>query len=253
MIVFIVFLLTAMGVYIQPSSQDDLRMELDNPVSAMQVLSLDSENHENSGPYNRTQSLFNVEPRFFSKGVSWNFIHYPSLPLVLQPQENKNASDFGLGNLEYRGYLTPSHTATWPWGVGAAFRVPTGASTIFPENKFAAGIAVAVVYQKSIMTLGGEGVQLWSDNVNETRVRPIVKVRPGKKTTIGFLDTITVNWNAEEDQRWTIPTGIEVSQLFRSYEDMPVNVSLGAFGNVVRPEHTSDWYWRISVDLVMSK
>ncbi|WP_413586757.1 hypothetical protein [Bdellovibrio sp. HCB274] len=253
MIVFILLILTTLGASIQPTNGEDLRKEIANPTAAIQLLSFDFASHQNSGPYNRSEDVLDTHPRYFTKGENWNLVHHFDIPLVLKPDDVDNNDHFGLGNAAYRMYVSPSKYKDWAWGMGPAIRASTGATEIFNNNSTAAGIAVSVVYQPVIFSMGGELVQLWSDRVNETRVHPIVETHLGAKTTLGFLDTITVDWRAPEGQRFTVPMGMEIRQLFRSELDTPVSVSFGVFGDTTRPDNTSDWHWRLRLNIVNSK
>ncbi|MBO9667262.1 MAG: hypothetical protein J7501_10670, partial [Bdellovibrio sp.] len=194
-----------------------------------------------------------ASPRYFTKGDNWNLIHTFDVPLVYAPDTVENKSHFGLGNMGYRMYVSPASKGDWAWGLGPAIRASTGSSEIFEDNTTAVGVAMSVVYQPMIFSMGGELVQLWSNTVNETLVHPIVDAHIGEKTTLGFLDTITVDWRAEEGQRFTIPMGIEIRQLFRSELNTPLSVSFGVFGDVTRPDHASDWHWTLRLDFVTSK
>jgi hypothetical protein len=241
MLVFVIVLLTALGVSIQPSNEKDLRKDLANPVSYNQILTSDFTMHQNTDPFNRSQEIWNLQGKFYSLLDEYVIVHYTTMPLIFQPMDDENRNQFKTGNFEYRGYITSKKQGDWVFAVGPDIRM-------FNSG----GLAVVVIYQPSIFTVGGEGVQIWGEDINQTEVKPIVSLRLGRKTTIGMLDTITVKWLEEKENRWTIPVGLEVGQLFRAQDHLPVNVSFGAFSNVVRPDNASDWYWRLKVDLGIS-
>lgn len=257
MAVFIVVLLSLFGVSLQPKNSDDLRSSLDNPNAPLQVAMLKFVSNEDVGPYNRSQDVFVIEQRYYSRIGEDFLIHDLQLPIVYQPRPDDNSSVLGWGDFDYRVLFTTLQTGPLKWGVGGIFEVPMGSDPLLTTKKWSAGLALAVVYQPWGMSLGGNLRQKWSfagdgsrPDVNLTEVDPIVKIYIGEKTTVGMLDTIRVDWNQEGRSRWTIPVGAEIGQYFKYRNAGPMNLRFGIFENTVRPDNSSDWYWRISAEFV---
>lgn len=255
MAVLIVLVLSLFGVSLQPKSQHDLRDELDNPVFPSQVLSLEYSSFPNYGSDDRNQDFFYLKQRYYSPMNSWTMVHQLQLSLVDQPLLDEDKSIFGLGDFTYRGYFTPVKSGNLKWGFGPAFQVPTGTDPNTSTKKWSAGPTLAVVYQSEGLSLGGNVWQLWSfagesdkPDVNVTFADPIVKLNIGKKTTVGLLDTIKVDWTREPKDRWTIPVGLEVGQFFQKEKSVPTRLKFGVFNNVTRPHEDSNWYWRVSLE-----
>ncbi|HWU43642.1 MAG TPA: hypothetical protein VN132_09400 [Bdellovibrio sp.] len=259
-----VLLLSIFGVSFQPKSHYDLRQSLDNPAAPEQVLMIDFQSNQNFGNYNRSQDIFAIKQNYYSSLQEGYLVHHLQLPFISQPLPNENSSLFGFGDFDYRGYFTLQKSELhsnlpnqnhWRWGVGPAFEIPTGSDPQLSTKKWSAGLAVSLIYQPPGMSLGGDISQKWSfagqsdrADVNLTEVDPIVKIYIGEKTTIGLLDTIKVDWTQEAKNRWTLPMGIEFGQLIqRNHERSPTNLRFGLFSNVVRPDKSSDWYWRFSI------
>lgn len=62
----------------------------------------------------------------------------------------------------------------------------------------------------------------------------------------------TANWEADKDNRWTIPLGAGVGKVF-SVGSVPLNCSAHAYRNVESPEDGADWQMRIQVQLLFPK
>ena len=75
---------------------------------------------------------------------------------------------------------------------------------------------------------------------------------------------LTANWDAAKGNQWTVPLGVGGGRLFRLRElpggdnlgelgKLPVNVSLQAYGNAVRPEFAADWLLRFQIQFLFPK
>jgi hypothetical protein len=70
-----------------------------------------------------------------------------------------------------------------------------------------------------------------------------------------YLSTAPINlanWEAEKDQRWTIPVGGGVGKMF-NVGKMPMDFQTQAFYNVVRPDLAPEWQWRVQLKLIFPK
>ena len=69
---------------------------------------------------------------------------------------------------------------------------------------------------------------------------------------VNSVPIITANWEADSDQRWTVPLGAGAGKIFH-FGRLPVNMQLGAYYNVVRPDDGPDWQLRVQVQLMFPK
>jgi len=51
---------------------------------------------------------------------------------------------------------------------------------------------------------------------------------------------ITANWESQ-GTKWTVPIGGGVGRVTRISKLPPINLSLAAYYNIVKPEHGPDW------------
>ena len=63
---------------------------------------------------------------------------------------------------------------------------------------------------------------------------------------------ITVNWKADNSERWTVPLGGGVGKIFHIGK-LPVNTQLSAYYNVVKPDDAANWQLRVQVQFMFPK
>ncbi len=51
-------------------------------------------------------------------------------------------------------------------------------------------------------------------------------------------------------EKWTVPVGMQVTKLLPS-DQVPFNIMVGAFANVVRPENAPEWTMKFQMTLVL--
>lgn len=69
---------------------------------------------------------------------------------------------------------------------------------------------------------------------------------------IALVSIITANWEADKDQRWTVPIGAGVGKIFRIGKQ-PINMSTHAYYNVEKPDYVGDWTLRIQFQFMFPK
>jgi hypothetical protein len=74
----------------------------------------------------------------------------------------------------------------------------------------------------------------------------------------------TANWEAAKGNQWTVPLGLGGGKLFRLRElpggdnlgelgKLPMNVSLDAYANAVRPDFAANWQLRFQIQFLFPK
>ena len=59
---------------------------------------------------------------------------------------------------------------------------------------------------------------------------------------------ITANWDTS-GRKWTVPVGANVGRVFK-IGSQPINLSVGAYYNIVTPEYGPDWQLRTQLTFV---
>jgi hypothetical protein len=255
--------LTAATAFSQGANHDataDLDRDLQNPLAKLFLLPLQYNGEQNVGPYNRTRSVFNIQPVVPTVGEKLTVINRFVLPTISQPDVVDNKSSFGLGDILYQGYFVPPVNGGSILGIGPAFQLPAGSDDEFSTKKWSIGPTVAWVSQPGNWTFGGLFTQLWSiagdtnrDDVNQLQIVPLIYYRLGGGTSLGFLNTITANWNESAGDQWTVPVGLSISQIVAHPWFYPFELQLGAYGNVIRPDDSSDWLLKMQINFVLPR
>ena len=77
-------------------------------------------------------------------------------------------------------------------------------------------------------------------DVNQMLLQPFVNYNLGRGFSLGSSPIITANWEADSDNRWTVPLGGGVAQVLRVGKQ-PMNFSLAGFYNIERPDNAPEW------------
>jgi hypothetical protein len=92
------------------------------------------------------------------------------------------------------------------------------------------------------------------EDVNLMTVQPFVNYNFEKGWYVSTSPIITANWEADDDDTWTVPMGGGFGRLIRVHK-LPVNLQAQAFYNVVKPDDapTADWTLRLQVQFLVPK
>ncbi|MCB1811487.1 MAG: neuromedin U, partial [Candidatus Competibacteraceae bacterium] len=67
-----------------------------------------------------------------------------------------------------------------------------------------------------------------------------------------FAPVITANWEADSDERWTVPLGLGIGQILKLGKQ-PVNIQASAYYNVEAPDNGADWQLRLQAQFLFPK
>ena len=99
----------------------------------------------------------------------------------------------------------------------------------------------------NIWSLGGrQGIS--GNSYNNFLTQPFVNYNFGGGWFVSTAPIITSDWQAKRT-KWTFPFGGSVGRVIQIGK-LPVNLSLGAYYNAIRPVDGSDWQMRSQMTLV---
>ena len=91
------------------------------------------------------------------------------------------------------------------------------------------------------------GRQLWSfagdsdrSYVKQTLIQPFVNYNLDNGWFLLTDRVLTANWQADSDNRWTVPVGGGVGRVFK-IGDQAINSRLEAYYNIETPDGAPDW------------
>ena len=235
----------------------ELAKKLQNPVS--DLISVPFQNNFNFGygPEDKMQYVLNIQPVIPQHITEqWNWIHRPIIPVIDQPAP---VDEFGLGDIQYQGFLSPAKPGKLIWGVGPVFQFPTATDSLLGQEKWCAGAGAVALRMEGPWVYGALANNIWSfagdddrSNVNQMLIQPFINYNFGRGLAVGFSPIITANWEAPSGQKWIVPLGAQVSQIIPIHK-VPVNFLLGAYYNIVKPDDGPDWSIRFQIALLFPK
>lgn len=84
-------------------------------------------------------------------------------------------------------------------------------------------------------------------------LQPIIYNVPGGwYVYVNSVPMITADWKADASDRWTVPIGSGVGRIVR-IGPLPLDVDLGAYYNVVRPDNAAEWQLRARVNFLFPR
>jgi hypothetical protein len=133
------------------------------------------------------------------------------------------------------------------WGIGPSITFPSATDDQLGSGKWSAGPTAAVFHMRKPWAFALLGRQLWSftgdsdrRDVNQLLLQPIVLYGLGNNWALVTDMIITANWNADSDNRWTVPLGGGISK-FLTIGHQPLMARLEAYYNIERPAGAPEW------------
>jgi hypothetical protein len=191
---------------------------------------------------------------------NWTLITRTILPLIWQPSlQPKHTVPFGSGPTTFSAFLAPANpTNGWLWGLGPVFQVPTASDPTLGSSVWGGGITGVLVYMKGPWVAGVLSNNVWSmggrsgargTRYNAFLTQYFVNYNFGEGWYVGSAPIITANWEASHD-KWTLPFGAQVGRVIKIGGKLPVNLSLGAYYNALRPEFGATWQLRSQITII---
>jgi hypothetical protein len=168
-------------------------------------------------------------------------------------------TEFGLGDLTPEIFFSPRKPVqlapglSLVWGAGPAFQFPTATDDELGTGKWSAGPAFVAFFSDRALhvTTGFLILNLWSfagdgdrANVNAMTLQPFFNYNLPKGWYLTTSPLITANWEADDDDRWTLPIGGGIGRIFKIGRQ-PINANLTAYYNVLTPNDVgANWQLR---------
>jgi hypothetical protein len=249
--------------------QADLAKAAQNPVAAMISLPFQNNTLFGVGPDDDVANVLNIQPVIPFTVGDWNIINRTIVPLIYLPDvtsglpelpEGVNGgSTFGLGDINTSFYLSPAKPGPIIWGIGPSLTVPTATDENIGSEKWSAGPAAVALAQPGPWVIGSLIRQLWSfagdgdrKNVSQLLIQPFVNYNMADGWYLVSAPIITANWNADSDNRWTVPAGGGFGKIFK-IGSQAINAQLQGFYNVEHPQYGPEWTLRFQLQFLFPK
>jgi len=250
----------APGDDIKEQSDTDLAKKIQNPIGDLYSFPFQNNANFGAGPHGGVQDVLNIQPVIpLHVAPDWNVITRTILPLVWSPDLSPAPSvPFGTGPTTFSAFLSPAQpTNGWLWGAGPVVQIPTISNASLGSNVWGGGPTGVLVYLSGPWVVGGLVNTVWSfggtrgplgTSYNNFLTQPFVNYNFGEGWYVSTSPAITANWETS-GTKWTVPIGGGAGRVIRIGK-LPVNMSLQAYYNVVKPQFGADWQLRAQVTLI---
>lgn len=237
--------------------KQELAQTAANPIADLISLPLQFNDDKGLGPFDRSFPVLNVQPVVpFAGG---KIITRTIFPFVWIPDvtEESGRLSSGLSDVVLTAFYVPG-TGNVMWGVGPVAEFPSGGSERGAE-KWSAGLSGVALTQTGDWTLGALANNVWSfagdsdrDDVNKGLLQYFIVYQLGNGWYVNSAPIITVDWKAADGQKWKVPFGAGAGKLLLLGK-LPLNVQVGAYGYVVKPDAGPDWQLRLQAQFLFPK
>src|SRR5258706_15704530 len=228
---------------------------------SLTLVPLQNNSNFDSGPFNRTQNVFNIQP-VIPVNISsyWKVIGRIVQPLVWLPSPNQNTGgEYGLGDMAPDFFFAPRHPGKLMWGIGPAFAIPTATDHVLGQGKFSMGPSAVVLVQPGKWTIVNLVNNVWSvagsgsrPSVNQMLDQYFITRNLKKGWYVTSAPIITANWNAPSGNVWTVPFGGGPGRV-QKLGTQPVNWKVEFFANAVHPKGGPSWSMRLTLAFLYPK
>lgn len=239
----------------EPTPMEVLGIKAPNPVAYLHSVAL--KNTLDFGAPNGSAYFLNIVPIIPYTVDGWDVVNRPIIPIIdVQgftigrpdiPVGVPGDGAFGLGDINYTAYLSPSEDKTVDWGIGPSITFPSATDDQLGSGKWSAGPAAAVFHMRKPWAFALLGRQLWSFagdsdrvDVDQLLIQPIVLYSLGSGWALSTDMIITANWDADSHNRWTVPLGGGIAK-FLMIGNQPMMARLEAYYNIERPVGAPNW------------
>ena len=242
---------------LQPAAADtqDLAKQAQNPIASLISLPVQWNSTpgsqwapreiDPSARHNRTLNVVNVQPVVpFQLNDNLTLVGRFIVPVIQRPLEG--ATDvIGIGDFNPSLFLVPRPIGNLMVGFGPTMKLPTATNDQLGSGRWSAGPTAVAVYTKGPWVAGTLINNVWSfagggpRDVNMMLIQPFLSYNMPGGWYLTSSPIMTSDWTIPGGRGWSVPIGGGIGRVFRLGEQ-PVNASLQAFWNAVRPELLGD-------------
>ena len=242
------------------ASAEELARATQNPVANLISVPFQNNTNFNFGPREKTQNVMNIQPVLpFSISDDWNLITRTILPVISQPaftqsQNRKN----GFGDATFTAFFSPKDSGGLIWGVGPVALIPTSTDDRLGAGEWGGGPSAVALTMQGPWVVGSLVSNVWSfsggdDEVNFFTWQPFINYNLDDGWYISSSPIVTANWEADNDNTWTVPLGGGFGRVFRVGQQN-MNAQFQTFYNVEKPDDLGpDWTIRFQLQFLFPK
>ncbi len=252
--IIILMPVTAISGEAEKQDLDEISRKLDNPLTSLWSLTFEDKIRLLAGDAIDGSTTANT--LFFQPGLpipvgnqgSMVLSIRPVFPVVTSPVFDLSGSgslsshETGFGDIQLLSLLGPNRIDGIVWGAGATFKFPTASKDLLGSGKYQAGPAVMLFKLGRPWIVGGLVQHWWSyagdenrSDRNKTDIQYIIRHSLPNAWSIGMGPTISVEWEEDAGERWTVPVGLGVTKTVR-FGNTPVKLRAEVHYALIYPE-----------------
>jgi len=246
-------------------SAEELAKLAQNPIANLISVPFQYNANMNVGPLEGTQSILNIQPVIpFTLNEDWNIITRTIVPVIWNPALSPTIdSQSGVGDIVFSAVLSPGKPGKYIWGVGPIFQLPTNSNAELGNKNWGMGLEGIVMHldKGDPWVYGVLANNIWSLTSNKQGgsysnflLQPFVNynIPGGTGWYVNSAPELTASWKADSGQQWTVPLGGGVGKIVH-FGELPVNMRLAAYYNVVHPDYQANWQVQFQVQFMFPK
>lgn len=238
------------------NDDNELAKKLNNPIANLISVPLQFNYDKGYGPKDAGRITLNVQPVIpFSISKDWNLILRTIVPVIWQDAVADGVgSDLGIGDTTQSFFFSPKEdVGGWIIGAGPVALWPTGTDPQLRSENVGLGPTIVALRQHDGWTYGILANHIWSiahsddyEAVNSSFLQPFISYTWRTATSLTFNTESTYDWN---DEQWTVPLNLMVSQVLRIGKQ-PISLQLGGRYYAESPHDGPEWGIRFTFTLL---
>jgi hypothetical protein len=248
---------------VRAQDAQSLVREAKNPFADLTNLQFLYDASMGSAPRDQTSQVVTFQPLIpFSVAPNWSIITRTILPLIDQPGTTAGSGGVrGVGDTQFSAFLSPTRTGSLVWGAGPVLQLPTASNSALGQGKWGAGPTAGLQWSGTQWTFGALVNNIWSfagdagrPAVNQMQLQPEINYtfKHDPNGYLTFSPTMTANWQASANERWTVPVSLGIGQLVK-LGSQSINLQATAYYNVVAPTDTPPWTLEMELQFLFPK
>ncbi len=257
---YIMVVLVVLPVCSFAQSAEEMAKASQNPLTSMINVPVQNNSNVGIGPDDSTQNILNIQPVIpFEINDEWNLITRTIIPIVSNPDFLTGEGRVnGIGDATLTAWFSPN-SSDLIWGAGPVFLFPTATDDALGSDRWGAGLSAVIVTMPGNWVMGTLISNVWSvgrpgeNDINLFTWQYFINYNLGDGLYITSAPLISANWETENDNRWTVPFGLGVGQIF-SIGNQKIDGQISAYKNVITPDdYGADWQVRVQLKFMFPK
>lgn len=233
-------------------SEEDLAKIAQDPIANIISVPIQNSTTFGIGSFDRAMNITNIQP--VVPMADGKIIARIILPIVNQPNIFSESENFkGIGDVNLSIFYTQKGKVSW--GIGPVFNLPTAEDNLGIQE-WGVGPSVVGVIKPSNWVIGMLINNLWSVESKNSAftIQPFINYNLPKGYYLSTSPKVTANWEADSNNRWTIPMGLGFGKIFKPKGFLPFNIQVGVDYLIESPEITGgDWAFKFSFTALIPK